>query len=101
MALLATAHADPTSIMCYWLPASIMKNGVAVTGGSDIDAQDQAFAPTVYPKPKSVVKTVHRDKRALSLGGMAAPAGAAHSSRSRVANCSGCTGLNITTRPLS
>lgn len=55
-ALLATAHADPTSIMCYWLPASIMKTGVAVTGGSDIDAQDQAFAATVYPKPKSVLK---------------------------------------------
>ena len=55
-ALLATAHADPTSIMCYWLPASIMQNGVAVTGGSDIDTQDQAFAGTVYPKPKSLVK---------------------------------------------
>ena len=55
-ALLATAHADPTSIMCYWLPASIMKTGVAVTGGGDIDAQDQAFAGLVYPKPKSAVK---------------------------------------------
>jgi hypothetical protein len=55
-ALLATATADPTSIMCYWLPGSIMKDGVAVTGGSDIDGQDQAFAATVYPKPKSVVK---------------------------------------------
>lgn len=57
-ALLATAHADPTSIMCYWLPGSIMKDGVAVTGGSDIDSQDQAFAATVYPKPKSAVKDV-------------------------------------------
>jgi hypothetical protein len=57
-ALLATAQADPNSIMCYWLPASIMKDGIAVTGGSDIDAQDQAFAGTVYPKPKSVIKDV-------------------------------------------
>lgn len=55
-ALLATAHADPTSIMCYWLPASIMSTGVAVTGGSDIDAQDQAFAGIVYPRPKALIK---------------------------------------------
>ncbi len=55
-ALLATAHADPDSIMCYWLPASIMRDNVAVAGGTDIDAQDQAFAATVYPKPKSLVK---------------------------------------------
>ena len=48
--LLATAQADPNSIMCYWLPASIMKNNVAVPGGSDIDGQDQAFAAVVYPK---------------------------------------------------
>jgi hypothetical protein len=61
-ALLATAHADPTSIMCYWLPASIMKTGVAVTGGSDIDAQDQAFAATVYPKPKTALKDVKDTK---------------------------------------
>jgi hypothetical protein len=55
-ALIATAHADPTSIMCYWLPAQIMVDGVAVPGGTDIDAQDQAFAAGVYPKPKSLVK---------------------------------------------
>jgi hypothetical protein len=55
-ALIETAHADPTSIMCYWLPASIMKDGIAVTGGSDIDGQDQVFSNMVYPKPKSVLK---------------------------------------------
>lgn len=55
-ALIKTAQADPNSIMCYWLPGSIMKDGVAVAGGADIDAQDQAFAASVYPKPKSVVK---------------------------------------------
>jgi len=52
-ALLATAHADPNSIMCYWLPAEIMKNGVAVVGGTDIDAQDARFAGSVYPLPTS------------------------------------------------
>ena len=57
-ALIATAQPDPNSIMCYWLPGSIMKDGIAVAGGTDIDAQDCAFAgsPPVYPKPKSVIK---------------------------------------------
>jgi hypothetical protein len=49
-ALIATAQADPTSIMCYWLPASIMSDGVAVTGGADINALDAQFASSVYPK---------------------------------------------------
>jgi hypothetical protein len=49
-ALIATANADPQSIMCYWLPASIMKDGVAVTGGTDIDAMDAQFAASVYPR---------------------------------------------------
>ena len=49
-ALLATAAADPNSIMCYWLPASIMKDGVAVNGGTDIDTLDAQFAASVYPK---------------------------------------------------
>ena len=49
-ALIATADADPQSIMCYWLPASIMTNGVAVTGGTDIDALDAQFAASVYPR---------------------------------------------------
>ncbi len=50
-ALLATAQPDQTSIMCYSLPASIMKNGVAVPGGKDIDALDAQFAASLYPKP--------------------------------------------------
>lgn len=49
-ALSATAHADPASIMCYWLPGSIMKDGQAVIGGRDIDAQDRAFIDGMYPK---------------------------------------------------
>ncbi len=50
-ALSATAHADPASIMCYWLPASIMKDGQAVVGGKDIDGQDRTFIDSMYPKP--------------------------------------------------
>jgi len=50
-ALIATAQADPQSIMCYFLPASIMKAGVAVPGGSDIDPLDAQFAAKLYPQP--------------------------------------------------
>jgi len=49
-ALIATAQADINSIMCYWLPASIMTDGVAVVGGTDIDGQDAQFAASIYPK---------------------------------------------------
>jgi hypothetical protein len=49
-ALIATANADPQSIMCYWLPAEIMKDNIAVAGGSDIDAMDAQFAASIYPK---------------------------------------------------
>ncbi len=50
-ALLATAQADIHSIMCYWLPASIMKDGITVDGGADIDSQDAQFASMMYPRP--------------------------------------------------
>ncbi len=49
-ALIATEQADPNSIMCYWLPGRIMKDGIDVPGGTDIDAQDAKFATIVYPK---------------------------------------------------
>jgi hypothetical protein len=49
-ALIATTHADQHSIMCYWLPASIMKDNQSVEGGTDVDPQDAAFAASVYPK---------------------------------------------------
>jgi hypothetical protein len=49
--LIETARADANSIMCYWLPASIMKDGNAVTGGTDIDTMDAEFAASVYPRP--------------------------------------------------
>ncbi|KAK5053314.1 hypothetical protein LTR84_002288 [Exophiala bonariae] len=49
-ALIATAAPDPLSIMCYFLPASIMEDHIAVRGGSDINVTDRKFASSVYPK---------------------------------------------------
>jgi hypothetical protein len=44
-------EADPNSIMCYWLPGSIMKDGKDVVGGRDINEADGQFARKLYPKP--------------------------------------------------
>ncbi|HTZ88187.1 MAG TPA: hypothetical protein VMB05_16095 [Solirubrobacteraceae bacterium] len=49
-ALDATAEPDPHSIMCYGLPAQIMKDGEAIPGGIDIDQLDQEFIAKTYPK---------------------------------------------------
>ncbi len=43
--------ADQTSIMCYQLPGSITRDGRPITGGTDINATDYAFAGRIYPKP--------------------------------------------------
>jgi hypothetical protein len=48
--LIVGSPPDPSSIMCYWLPAQIMKDGVAVAGGTDIDQSDGQFASKLYPK---------------------------------------------------
>ncbi len=48
-ALIATQHADPNSIMCYVLPASITKTGNPIPGGRDIDTNDANFAALIYP----------------------------------------------------
>lgn len=48
--LMGTTESDPTSIMCYQLPGSIMKDGKAITGGRDINARDYEFAASIYPK---------------------------------------------------
>lgn len=48
-ALLGTSHAETDSVMCYWLPGSIMKDGQPVIGGRDITPHDYAFAASVYP----------------------------------------------------
>jgi Hemopexin/Astacin (Peptidase family M12A) len=47
--IIATDQVDVNSIMCYMLPAEIMKDGIAVPGGSDINAQDAQFAAKIYP----------------------------------------------------
>lgn len=49
-ALIATAAPDPQSVMCYWLPASIMEDHISVPGGTDINATDGQFAGSVYPR---------------------------------------------------
>lgn len=56
-ALIATQTADINSIMCYWLPAEIMKNSIAVPGGNDIDLLDAQFAAMVYPKAHQTAKS--------------------------------------------
>jgi hypothetical protein len=63
-ALISTAHADPNSIMCYWLPAEVMKNGTAIPGGRDIDTQDGQFASQVYPR---LVNLHARDRTPISV----------------------------------
>lgn len=51
-ALVATANADPNSVMCYFLPASIMQSNADIPGGTDIDSLDAQFAASLYPKPQ-------------------------------------------------
>lgn len=48
--IMGTTETDPVSIMCYHLPAEIMKDGKEVLGGKDINPRDHAFAATLYPK---------------------------------------------------
>lgn len=48
--LMGTTESDPTSIMCYQLPGSIMRDGKPIVGGRDINARDFEFAASVYPK---------------------------------------------------
>ncbi len=47
---LMSTPVDVESIMAYQLPGSIMKDGIAVPGGSDIDPSDGTFMASVYPK---------------------------------------------------
>jgi hypothetical protein len=48
--IMGTEEADPVSIMCYQLPAAIMKNGKPIKGGKDINPRDHGFAASLYPK---------------------------------------------------
>jgi hypothetical protein len=43
---------DQTSIMCYQLPGSIMKDGQPILGGNDINNSDLTFAAKIYPKSR-------------------------------------------------
>lgn len=45
-----TPDAEETSIMCYGLPGSIMRDGQPVPGGSRITEEDFAFAASLYPR---------------------------------------------------
>ncbi len=42
--------ADRRSLMAYWLPGKIMRDGRDVPGGADISEQDKLFVAKVYPK---------------------------------------------------
>ncbi|KAK5718564.1 hypothetical protein LTR15_008295 [Elasticomyces elasticus] len=55
--IIKTKKADEESIMCYSLPAEIMKDNIAVLGGLDINASDGDFAARVYP-PKILVSAL-------------------------------------------
>ena len=70
VSLIGTPHTDVTSIMCYDLPASIMKDGKAVVGGKDINANDAAFMAKLFPKKGKAVKKVvgGRKKTAAKKG---------------------------------
>jgi len=46
---LTSIPTDGLSIMCYHLPASIMKGGKAIEGGVDINSADFQFCHELYP----------------------------------------------------
>lgn len=45
-----STDADDTSIMCYSLPGSIMKDGRQVPGGADFSTVDRSFGARLYPR---------------------------------------------------
>jgi len=49
--LIGTPASDTMSIMCYFLPGTITKDGEDIEGGSKIDEIDFQFAAKIYPKP--------------------------------------------------
>jgi len=48
---------DQTSIMCYQLPASIMRDNKPILGGNRINETDYKFAATIYPLPAAPAVT--------------------------------------------
>ncbi|MBD3919070.1 hypothetical protein H8B09_09915 [Paenibacillus sp. PR3] len=59
-----TILADPNSVMSYPLPASIMKDGIAIEAGRDISASDMAFAAILYAKPNTTGRLMHTVRNA-------------------------------------
>lgn len=51
--LIATAKADPRSIMCYQIPGFLTKDGQPIVGGTDIVASDYDFVSRIYPAPRT------------------------------------------------
>lgn len=47
---IGSSKADEQSIMCYWLPGAIMKDGKAIMGGTDINPNDHKTIAKFYPK---------------------------------------------------
>ncbi len=47
---IGTAKPDAHSIMCYQVAGTCTKDGLPIVGGTEINAQDHAFAGRVYPK---------------------------------------------------
>lgn len=50
--LLGTPTAEEDSIMCYEISGALTLDGRAIVGGTDITANDHAFAALVYPRPR-------------------------------------------------
>lgn len=48
--LLGSPRADGNSIMCYQIPGDVTVDGVAIPGGTDIDAIDYEMVAKFYPK---------------------------------------------------
>lgn len=73
--LIATPHADETSVMTYQLPGSITVDGKPVAGGTDINAADAEFMAGIYPlavqppppPPGEGVLSVYPESRQVSL----------------------------------
>lgn len=67
--LTASAATDTVSIMCYALPASIMRDGVAVPGGLDIDCQDAYTANSLYRNRNTATATIWPNGKAYFFKG--------------------------------
>ena len=81
----ATTNPDRQSIMCYQIPGSITKNGIAIPGGLDIDPIDYDFMAKVYPKPAALTGGPAPANPGADLGAPAQVAASHHGG-----SCKGC-----------